>query len=114
MYARGVSDDKGQLISRLAALDAILEIEGELPCRVKFLIEGEEETGSDNLHAFVEQNAELLAAEGCIWEFGGVNHEGVPVQYAGLRGDVYVEMHVQSASQDSHSGLGGSIFPNAA
>ena len=114
MYARGISDDKGQLLSRLAAIDAILAVDGELPCDVKFVIEGEEEIGSPNLPAFIETHADRLSADACIWEFGGVNHEGTPVQVAGLRGICYVELSVQTASQDAHSGLGGSIFPNAA
>lgn len=114
MYARGVSDDKGHIVCRLAAIDALLEVKGELPCNVKFIIEGEEETGSENLYSFVAAHADLLAADACLWEFGGVNHEGVPVQYAGLRGICYVELTVETASQDAHSGLGGSIFPNPA
>lgn len=114
MYARGVSDDKGHLVCRLAALDALLELEGDLPCRIKFVIEGEEETSSLNLHAFVRGHKDLLAADACIWEFGGVDHEGTPIQFAGLRGICYVELSVETASQDAHSGLGGSIFPNAA
>jgi acetylornithine deacetylase/succinyl-diaminopimelate desuccinylase-like protein len=114
MYARGVSDDKGQLLSRLAAIDAILAVEDELPCKVKFVIEGEEEIGSPNLPAFIETHADRLAADACIWEFGGVNHEGTPIQVAGLRGICYVELRVQTASRDAHSGTGGSIFPNAA
>lgn len=114
MYARGVSDDKGHIECRLAALDALLEVEGDLPCRIKFLVEGEEETGSVSLPGFVRGHKDLLAADGCIWEFGGVDHEGTPIQYAGLRGICYVELSVQSASRDAHSGLGGSIFANAA
>jgi acetylornithine deacetylase/succinyl-diaminopimelate desuccinylase-like protein len=114
MYARGVADNKGHIICRLAAIDALLEVEGELPCTVKFLIEGEEETSSPNLHAFVADNVDTLAADGCLWEFGGVNHEGVPVLYAGLRGICYVELSVETANRDSHSGMSGSIFPNAA
>lgn len=113
-YARGASDDKGHIACRLAALDAILETEGELPCAVKFVIEGEEEIGSIHLPDFVRQNAEKLSADACIWEFGGVNHDGRPTLTAGLRGICYVELRVQTASQDAHSGLGGSIFPNAA
>ena len=74
MYARGVSDDKGHIECRLAALDALLEIEGDLPCRVKFLVEGEEETGSEGLPDFVRGHKDLLAADACIWEFGGVDH----------------------------------------
>jgi acetylornithine deacetylase/succinyl-diaminopimelate desuccinylase-like protein len=114
MYARGVSDDKGHIQCRLAAVDALLEVDGELPCHVKFIIEGEEEIGSVNLPAFIEKHQQRLAANACLWEFGGVNHEGVPVQYAGLRGICYVGLNVRTASRDSHSGLGGSIFPNAA
>ncbi len=114
LYARGVSDDKGHIVSRLFALDALLAHDGELPCNVKFIIEGEEEVGSVHLPAFIEAHQEMLAADACIWEFGGVNHEEIPVQYAGLRGICYVELSVETASIDAHSGLGGSIFPNAA
>jgi acetylornithine deacetylase/succinyl-diaminopimelate desuccinylase-like protein len=114
MYARGVSDDKGHLTSRLFALDALLAEEGELPCNVKFIIEGEEETSSIHLNDFVRTHQDLLAADACIWEFGGVDHEDTPMQYLGLRGICYVELSVETASQDVHSGLGGSIFPNAA
>jgi acetylornithine deacetylase/succinyl-diaminopimelate desuccinylase-like protein len=114
MFARGVSDDKGHIICRLAAIDAFLQSEGELPCNIKFLIEGEEEIGSINLPEFIGDNLDLLAADACIWEFGGVDHEGTPGQVAGLRGICYVELAVRSASLDAHSGLGGSIFPNAA
>ena len=114
MYARGVSDDKGHILCRLAAIDALLEIDGEIPCSVKFVVEGEEEVGSVNLPAFVKENVQILAADACIWEFGGVNSEGTPVQYAGMRGICYVELSVRTASRDAHSGLGGSIFPNAA
>jgi acetylornithine deacetylase/succinyl-diaminopimelate desuccinylase-like protein len=113
-YARGVSDDKGHIICRLAALAAVRHTLGELPCHVKFIIEGEEEIGSPNMPAFVEQNQELLAADACIWEFGGVDYDGRPRQALGMRGICYVELSVQSLSRDAHSGLGGSIFPNAA
>lgn len=114
MYARGVSDDKGHIVSRLHAIDAILDQEGELPCNIKFIIEGEEETSSLHLHEFIEQNQAKLAADVCVWEFGGVDHREVPIQYLGLRGICYVELSVRTASIDAHSGLGGSIFPNAA
>lgn len=113
-YARGISDDKGHIIARLAALDAVKEALGELPCNVKFIIEGEEEVGSPNMPAFVEKHQQKLAADACIWEFGGVDYDGNPAQSLGMRGICYVELAVQTASQDAHSGLGGSIFPNAA
>ncbi len=114
LYARGVSDDKGHIVCRLAALDALKAVTGAYPCRIKFVIEGEEETSSVNLEAFVRQNAGKLRADACIWEFGGVNHEGRPTMHLGMRGICYVELSVQTAERDAHSGLGGSIFPNAA
>ena len=114
MYGRGVSDDKSHLTSRLYAIDAILEAEGELPCNIKFIIEGEEETASLHLHDFISKNLDKLKADACIWEFGGVDHRDKPMQYLGLRGICYVELSVTSLSTDVHSGLGGSILPNAA
>ncbi|MCB0120250.1 MAG: M20/M25/M40 family metallo-hydrolase, partial [Anaerolineales bacterium] len=114
MYGRGVSDDKGHLTARLHAIDAILEEDGELPCGIKFIIEGEEETASVHLHEFISQNLGKLKADACIWEFGGVDHRERPQQFLGLRGICYVELSVTSLGTDVHSGLGGSIFPNAA
>lgn len=114
LYGRGVSDDKGQFVARLHAIDALLAVDKELPCNIKFIVEGEEETSSVHLHDFIEHNQQRLAADACIWEFGGVDHREVPMQYLGLRGICYVELSVETASTDAHSGLGGSIFPNAA
>jgi acetylornithine deacetylase/succinyl-diaminopimelate desuccinylase-like protein len=114
LFGRGVSDDKGHLVARLYAIDALLAEANELPCNVKFIIEGEEETSSVHLFQFVKDNLERLKADGCIWEFGGVDHTETPVQYLGLRGICYVELSVETAASDVHSGLGGSIFPNAA
>ena len=113
-YARGASDDKGHIISRLFALDAVLAALGELPCSVKFVIEGEEEIGSPNLEEFVRANRELLKGDACIWESGRVNFAGQPVLTLGMRGICYVGLKVKTARIDAHSGLGGSIFPNAA
>jgi acetylornithine deacetylase/succinyl-diaminopimelate desuccinylase-like protein len=114
LYARGVSDDKGHLVSRLFAIDALLAEAGELPCNVKFIVEGEEEISSVHLPAFVRDHTALLAADACVWEFGGVDHHDRPNQSLGMRGICYVELSVETANQDVHSGLGGSIFPNAA
>jgi acetylornithine deacetylase/succinyl-diaminopimelate desuccinylase-like protein len=114
LYARGVSDDKGHITSRLHALDAWLELEGTLPCNVKFVIEGEEETSSVHLHDFVRENKGKLRADACVWEFGSVDHRDHPMQYLGLRGILYVELSVETEKMDVHSGTGGSIFPNAA
>lgn len=114
LYGRGVSDDKGHIVSRLFAIDSLLATEGDLPCNIKFVIEGEEETASVNLYKFVVDHKELLQADACMWEFGGVDHTDTPVQYLGLRGICYVELSIDLLSTDVHSGLGGSIFPNAA
>lgn len=114
LYGRGVSDDKGQLVARLHAIDALLDAGNELPCTIKFVIEGEEETSSTHLTDFIMQNKARLQADACLWEFGGVDHREMPMQYLGLRGICYVELSVESLSTDCHSGMGGSIFPNAA
>jgi acetylornithine deacetylase/succinyl-diaminopimelate desuccinylase-like protein len=114
LYARGISDDKGHIAARLAALAAVRHVLGVLPCQVKFVIEGEEEIGSPNMQRFVEDHQELLASDACIWEFGGVNVYGDPEMTLGMRGICYVELAVSTASRDAHSGLAGSIFPNAA
>jgi acetylornithine deacetylase/succinyl-diaminopimelate desuccinylase-like protein len=106
LYGRGVSDDKGHIAARLFAIDALLADAGELPCTIKFVIEGEEETASVNLFNFIKDNTDLLKADACIWEFGGVDHRDVPMQYLGLRGITYVELSVETASTDVHSVLG--------
>lgn len=114
LFGRGVGDDKAEIVVRLFAIDALLDQDGELPCRVKWVVEGEEEVSSVHLHSFVEEHRDKLRADACIWEGGGVDHLGQPNQSLGMRGICYVELSVQTASQDVHSGLGGSIFPNAA
>jgi acetylornithine deacetylase/succinyl-diaminopimelate desuccinylase-like protein len=114
LYGRGVSDDKGHLTARLLSIDSLLSERRELPCRVKWVIEGEEEVGSVHLPEFVRESRERLAADACLWEFGYVDHLEVPLLHAGLRGICYVELSVETAKRDVHSGVGGSIFPNAA
>jgi acetylornithine deacetylase/succinyl-diaminopimelate desuccinylase-like protein len=114
LFGRGVSDDKGHLVARLLAIDAVLATGGELPCTIKFVVEGEEEVGSVHLPDFVRANRERLKGDACLWEFGAVDHRDVPMQYAGLRGICYVELSVETEKIDVHSGIGGSIFPNAA
>lgn len=114
IYGRGVGDDKGHIICRLAAIDAVRAVTGSLPCNVKFMIEGEEEVGSINLDPFIAANADIFKADGCLWEFGGVDYDGQPQIFAGMRGDLYVELRAKTANRDAHSGLGGSMFPNAA
>jgi acetylornithine deacetylase/succinyl-diaminopimelate desuccinylase-like protein len=114
LFARGVSDDKGHLVCRLAALDAVLAVTGSLPIGVKFLIEGEEESGSASLAPFIAAHRDRLAADACVWEFGEVDAGEVPLLHAGMRGICFIELRARTASLDAHSGIGGSIFPNAA
>lgn len=114
LRARGVSDDKGQLITRMAAAAAVRDVLGELPLRLKFMVEGEEEVGSPNIPGAISMYKDKLAADGCIWEFGGVDYSGRPEQTLGMRGLCYVELAVETAALDCHSGLGGSLIPNAA
>jgi len=114
LFARGVSDDKGQLITRMAAVAAVRDVLGELPCRVKYFVEGEEEVGSPNIPPAIDAHKERFAADGCIWEFGSVDYTGRPTQTLGMRGLAYFELSVDTAALDCHSGLGGSIIANAA
>jgi acetylornithine deacetylase/succinyl-diaminopimelate desuccinylase-like protein len=114
LFARGATDDKGELMTRLAAIDALIEANGELPCNVKFCIEGEEESSSEHIRDCVLDNLGKFKSDACIWEFGEVLEDDQPMQYLGVRGIAYLELSVETASQDVHSGTGGSIFPNAA
>jgi acetylornithine deacetylase/succinyl-diaminopimelate desuccinylase-like protein len=114
LFGRGVADDKGDFANRMLVLDALLAQDKILPCNIKFVLEGEEETSSRNMHDFVRDHQDLLAADVCIWESGGVDEHENPTQNLGFRGICYVQLSVETANQDVHSGLGGSIFPNAA
>lgn len=113
LYGRGVADDKGHIISRLAALDVVRAARGKLPCRVKFVIEGGEEISSPYVPEFVEEHRELLAGDACVWETGGVDFDGRPSLNLGLRGILYVQLEARSLSRDAHSGS-AHLLPNAA
>jgi len=113
LRARGVADNKGNIMARLFAVKAYKQVQGRLPVSVKFLIEGEEEIGSLNLPAFVAENQKLLAADGCIWEGGGVNWNGQPLIILGLKGIAYVELEARGAQCDVHSSM-ATIVPNPA
>ncbi len=114
LYCRGVADNKGDLVSRLQAIEAYLATEGALPLRVKFVFEGEEEVGSPHLDAFVEENKDLLVgADGCLWEGGRLDVSGRPELYLGLKGILYVELRCRGACRDMHSSY-APIVPNPA
>jgi acetylornithine deacetylase/succinyl-diaminopimelate desuccinylase-like protein len=113
LYARGAKDDKGELVARLAALDALRAVDGRLPCRLTWLVEGEEEVGSTSLPEFVRRHAGELRCDAAIWEEGGVDGEGRPVITLGARGLLYVELRARALTRDGHSG-GANLLPNAA
>ena len=113
IVARGVADNKGNIASRICAIDAYQKVRGSIPLKVKFLIEGEEEIGSPRLEKFTEEHADLIQADGNIWESGSKDVEGRPLISLGLKGICYVELRVRSIARDLHSSLGASV-PNAA
>ena len=112
LYGRGAADDKGEIVSRLAALRLLRQRHGVLPFKAKFLIEGEEEIGSPNLYAYFEMHKERLAADACIWEYGGVDAAERPTTYCGLKGIITVELFVKTAGHDVHSSY-GAVVENA-
>jgi acetylornithine deacetylase/succinyl-diaminopimelate desuccinylase-like protein len=113
IYARGVSDNKGNIMSRLGALRAVKEVLGETPVNLRFLIEGEEEIGSRHLPSFVKENKELLRADGYIWEGDGVDGKDRPVITLGAKGILYVELRAKGAKADVHSSR-APLVPNPA
>src|SRR5918993_295898 len=113
LFARGVADDKGDVMARIQALRVYQEEHGPLPFRLKFLIEGEEEVGSTNLAPFVRRNKELLEAEACLWEGSMKDEAGRPMIFCGTKGLLYVELRAKGASHDLHS-MYGSLAPNPA
>jgi acetylornithine deacetylase/succinyl-diaminopimelate desuccinylase-like protein len=111
LFARGVADDKGDVLARIQALRLYTEEHGPLPFKLKFLIEGEEEIGSPNLAPFVRSNADLLSADACLWEGSMKDEAGRPMIFCGTKGMAYVELRARGASHDLHSMYGG-IAPN--
>ncbi|MDZ7800771.1 MAG: dipeptidase [Trueperaceae bacterium] len=114
VVARGASDDKGQVFAHVKGVQALLAAEGELPVNVTFLIEGEEEIGSPNLAAVLEEHADRLAADVVVVSDGAMLPGRVPTLTYGLRGMTYVEVRVRTAARDLHSGAYGGAVPNAA
>jgi acetylornithine deacetylase/succinyl-diaminopimelate desuccinylase-like protein len=103
LYARGVADNKGNLVARLAAVEAWLTVRGELPLTVLFAVEGEEEIGSPNLGRFAEENQEKLQADGCIWETGYKDTKGRLEIMLGAKGILAVDLRVRALGRDLHS-----------
>ena len=113
LVARGVADDKGDVLARIQALRLYMGEHGSLPFKLKFFIEGEEEIGSPNLAPFVRSNADLLSADACLWEGSMKDEAGRPLIFCGTKGMAYVELRARGASYDLHSMYGG-IAPNPA
>lgn len=103
VYARGASDNKGNIVSRLMAIDAFLKATRDVPCNIKWVIEGEEEIGSPHFSEFIAVYKPRLTGDSAIWEFGGLDYEDRPLVTLGLKGMLYVEFKVQTALKDSHS-----------
>ena len=112
IVARGAVDDKGQLMTFIEAFRAFKETWGTLPCRVKVLLEGEEESGSPSLDPFLETNTERLAADVCVVSDTGMWDIRTPAITTMLRGMVYVEVTVHGPSSDLHSGMYGGAVVN--
>ena len=114
LFGRGVGDNKGQIFAQIAAARTWLDLTGALPINVKLLIEGDEETGSPHLAAFVREHCDLLAADLVYTSDGPVLDDRHPEVVYGVRGLLYVELRARGASHDLHSGNWGGLVPNPA
>jgi acetylornithine deacetylase/succinyl-diaminopimelate desuccinylase-like protein len=113
LYARGVCDNKGNIAARLAVIRAFQAVRGQAPLTLKFCIEGDEEIGSPGIEPFVEEQRQLLAADACLWEGGGVNWQGQPQITLGAKGLLYLELEARGANRDAHSSY-ATVLPNPA
>ncbi|MEZ4916114.1 MAG: dipeptidase [Chitinophagales bacterium] len=111
IYARGASDDKGQMYMHLKAFELMMK-NGGVPCNVKFMIEGEEEVGSDNLETFVRANTEKLACDVVLISDTALISLEHPSITTGLRGLSYLEVEVTGPNRDLHSGIYGGAVAN--
>src|SRR5262245_31507358 len=114
IYARGATDDKGQLFIHVKALESYLETNGGPPVNVKFLIEGEEEVSSPNLAPFIKENLDLLKADVCVISDSSMRKIEEPAVTHSLRGMTYIQLEVQGPKDDLHSGFWGGATHNPA
>jgi acetylornithine deacetylase/succinyl-diaminopimelate desuccinylase-like protein len=112
VWARGATDNKGELLPRIWAVEAWLEAIGPLPCRVRFLVEGQEETGSGALDALLDLRPGLRDADAALIEGGGLDLSGKPEVVGGGKGIVVFELRVRTMAYDAHSSL-SVVLPNA-
>jgi acetylornithine deacetylase/succinyl-diaminopimelate desuccinylase-like protein len=113
LYARGVANGKGDIVARLAAVEAYQKSSGKLPVTLKFLLEGEDNLGSHSLYRFSKENCELLQANGCLWDEGYKDTKDNLVISLGFKGISFIELRVQGARTELHSKWGG-VVPNPA
>jgi acetylornithine deacetylase/succinyl-diaminopimelate desuccinylase-like protein len=113
LYARGAANSKGDLVARLAAVEAYQKTFGKLPVSLRFLVDGEDGLGSPSLYRFASENPELLAAQGCIWDEGYKDTKERPVISLGFKGIQFLELRAHGARTDLHSKW-GAIVPNPA
>jgi acetylornithine deacetylase/succinyl-diaminopimelate desuccinylase-like protein len=114
LYARGSSDDKGQMYTHLKAFEAVIKTVGALPVNIKYLIEGEEEIGSRNLYRFVAEHKDLLKADICVLSDTGFRRKDEPAIVYSTRGLCYMQIDVQGPAKDLHSGVYGGLVHNPA
>ncbi len=112
IFARGATDDKGQMFAHLKAVEAHMKVRGALPLNVKVLIEGEEEVGSKNLAPFIEAHKDMLAADVVVISDTSMFGPNTPAIVYGLRGLVYLEVQVEGPDHDLHSGMYGGTVAN--
>jgi acetylornithine deacetylase/succinyl-diaminopimelate desuccinylase-like protein len=113
LYARGASDNKGELLARIWAIEAYLATIGDLPCRLRFVVQGEEEGGGGNFGPLLDSRLGLHEADGVLSEGGEIDRHGRPVVYGGVRGMISFELVCRTIDYDAHSSL-ANLLPNAA
>ena len=105
IFGRGATDDKGELITRIKAVEAYLKTAGDVPCNIKFVIEGEEETGSTHIEDYLKKYKKKFSCDGVIWEFGYVDAKNRPIIGLGMKGLLFVELSIRESIRDAHSSL---------
>jgi len=105
IFGRGATDDKGELITRIKAVEACLKTTGDVPCNIKFVIEGEEETGSAHIEEYLKKYKKKFSCDGVIWEFGYVDAKNRPIIGLGMKGLLFVELSIKESIIDAHSSL---------
>ncbi len=113
VYARGASDDKGNMLAPILALEALIKAEGGVPVNVKLLFEGQEEIGSPQLGSWIAEHRDLLACDVVLSADGSQWSETEPALYVGFKGLAALQIDVRGARSDLHSGLYGGAVPNA-